>query len=124
MQAMPALLPGKRVAILGSARGLGLAVAKAATEAGAEVIGIDAVTGFDHVTEFYHLDPSDLGAIDRLAAALPEGLDGLCLLPAHDPSDAPDLALMRGVMGPKRLADQMAPRMAQGAAMLCGTFHA
>ena len=118
MQAMPVLLPGKRVAILGSARGLGLAVAQAATEAGAEVIGIDAVMGFDHVTEFYHLDPSDLGAIDRLAAALPEGLDGLCLLPAHDPSDAPDLALMRGVMGPKRLAEQMAPRMAQGTAII------
>lgn len=118
MQAMPTLLPGKRVAILGSARGLGLAVARAATEAGAEVIGIDAVTGFDHVAEFYHLDPSDLGAIDRLAAALPEGLDGLCLLPAHDPTDAPDLALMRAVMGPKRLAEQMAPRMAHGATIL------
>ena len=118
MMQMPALLSGKRVAILGSARGLGLAVAKAATEAGAEVIGIDAVTGFDHVSEFYHLDPSAMGAIDRLAAALPEGLDGLCLLPAYDASDAPDLALMRGVMGPKRLAERMAPRMASGAAIL------
>ncbi|WP_439140229.1 hypothetical protein [Roseicyclus sp.] len=118
MMQMPALLSGKRVAILGSARGLGLAVAKAATEAGAEVIGIDAVTGFDHVSEFYHIDPSHVGAIDRLAAALPDGLDGLCLLPAYDASDAPDLALMRGVMGPKRLAEGIAPRMAAGAVIV------
>jgi hypothetical protein len=70
------------------------------------------------VAEFYHLDPSDTGAIDRLASVLPDGLDGLCLLPAYDASDAPDLALMRGVMGPKRLAEGIAARMAHGAAII------
>lgn len=118
MQAMPALLSGKRVAILGSARGLGLAVAKAASAAGASVIGIDAVTGFDHVEEFYHLDPGDPGAIDRVADALPDGLEGLCLMPHFDPADDPDHALLACVMGPKRLAERAAPRMAAGAAIV------
>lgn len=114
MQHMPTLLSGQQVAILGSARGLGLAVAKAAHDAGAAVIGIDAVRGFEHVDEFYHLDPADPAAIDRVAAALPEGLAGLCLFPAFDRADEPDRALLAAVMGPKRLAELVAPRMAKG----------
>lgn len=124
MMQMPSLLSGKRVAILGSARGLGLAVAKAATEAGAEVIGIDAVTGFDHVSEFFRLDPGEAAAIDRLAEALGDGLDGLCLLPGLDPTDSVEQALLRGVMGPKRLAERLAPQMAAGGVIVTrGTPH-
>ena len=124
MSHMPALLSGKRIAVLGSARGLGLAVAKATTEAGAEVIGIDAVAGFAHVSEFFRLDPGEPAAIDRLAEALPDGLDGLCLVPALDPADTVEQALLRGVMGPTRLALRLAPSMAAGGAIVTqGTAH-
>ena len=65
---LPPLLEGKRVAVLGSASGLGLAVAAAAEAAGAEVLGIDADKAFDHVVEFYRVDLTD--AADKAVAAL------------------------------------------------------
>jgi hypothetical protein len=118
MQHQPALLPGKRIAVLGSAGGLGLAVAKAATEAGAEVIGIDAVPGFDHVAEFFHVDPADQAAIDRLISLLPDGLDGLALFPDVGSSGNAGQAVLRGVAGPKRLAEGLAARMGMGGAIV------
>lgn len=118
MSNLPPLLPGKRIAVLGSAGGLGLAVAEAASDAGAEVIGIDAVAGFAHVSEFFHVDPGDLGAIERLIALLPEGLDGLCLFGEPGAAMRADQAVLRCVAGPTRLAEGLAARMAPGAAIV------
>jgi|JI8StandDraft_2_1071088.scaffolds.fasta_scaffold02792_3 hypothetical protein len=110
MQAMPPLLAGRKVAVLGSARGLGRAVAAACEGAGAEVLGIDSEAVFDHVSAFYRFDAGDPLAMDAVAAALPEGLDGLALLPQG--------GLGAALAAPKRLAGLIAPRMAQGGAIV------
>lgn len=106
MDALPPLLAGRKVAVLGSARGLGRAVAAACEEAGAEVHGIDDTAVFDHVTAFYRFDADDPLAMDAVAAALPDGLDGLALLPMG--------GLGTALAASKRLTGLMAPRMAQG----------
>ena len=110
MAVMPPLLAGRKVAVLGSARGLGRAVAAAAEAAGAEVLGIDSEAVFDHLSAFYRFDAGDPLAMDAVAAALPEGLDGLALLPSG--------GLGPALAAPKRLATLMAPRMAQGGAIV------
>lgn len=112
----PTLLMGRRIAVLGSGSGLGLAVARAAEAAGAEVLGIDPDPAFAHVAELYRADPGDGAAMEAVAAALPEGLDGLALFP--DLSGDPARVLAQGVMGPRLLAEALAPRLAPGAAIV------
>ncbi|MFN4099930.1 MAG: hypothetical protein ACK4GT_09145 [Pararhodobacter sp.] len=114
---MPPLLHGRRIAVLGSASGLGLAVAAACAAAGAEVLGIDAEARFDHLAELYRADPTDPGAMDAVAAALPEGLDGLALFPAL-PDGTPALQLTHALAAPRRLVDLLAPRMTRGASIV------
>lgn len=111
------LLAGKRIAVLGSASGLGLAVAAAAEAAGAEVLGIDGAARFEHLSALYRIEPGETGAAEAVAAALPEGLDGLALLPAM-PEGPPARQLAEALALPRLLGDLMGPRMAPGGAIL------
>lgn len=113
----PALLSGKRIAVLGSASGLGLAVARALDAAGAEVHGIDDERGFEGVAAFYRADLTDADAIAATAHALPEGLDGLALFPAL-PGGGPRDVLAHGLLAPRLLAASLAPRLGHGAAIV------
>ena len=110
MAAMPPLLAGRKVAVLGSARGLGHAVATACDAAGAEVLGIDSEPVFDHLSAFFRIEADDPLGMDAVAAALPEGLDGLALMPQG--------GLGPALAAPKRLAALVAPRMAPGGAIV------
>lgn len=113
----PGLLHAKRIAVLGSARGLGLAVAQAAEAAGAEVHGIDTFRRFEGLAAFYQADLSDASALGAVAAALPEGLDGLIACPDID-ALAPRDTLLLGLLAPRVLAEALAPRMARGASVV------
>lgn len=114
---LPALLSGKRIAILGSASGLGLALAAAAEAAGAEVHGIDQHRNFEGLSAFYMADLSDAGALRAAATALPEGLDGIALLPVL-PDGNPRDVLLQGLLAPRILVQELAPRLAQGASIV------
>lgn len=115
--AFPSLLAGKRVVVLGSASGLGRAVALAAEGAGAEVLGLDDQKRFDGVHALYHADLTDPEALDAAAQALPDGLDGLVLLP--DPgAGGPAQTLARAWLGPRHLAQALGPKLAQGASVI------
>lgn len=109
------VLAGRRVAILGHAAGLGRAVAQAATAAGAKVHGIDNEQVFDNVAALYRGNLTDPAALDAIAAALPDGLDGLALFPAPATGKR---ALVENLLAPKRLVLAMAPRLAPGAAIV------
>lgn len=113
----PGLLRAKRIAVLGSARGLGLAVAQAAEAAGAEVHGIDNERRFEGLAAFYQADISDASALSAVAAALPEGLNGLVACPDLD-ALAPKETLVLGLLAPRVLSEAVAPRMAQGASLV------
>lgn len=115
MAPMPPLLAGRTVAVLGSSQGLGRAVAAACAASGAEVLGIDSTPVFDDLAAFYRFDPADPLAMDAVAAALPEGLDGLALFPAQPAGVA---ALGPALAAPKQLAALVAPRMAPGGAVV------
>ncbi len=110
MAPVPSLLAGRKIAVLGSSRGLGAAVAAACASAGAEVLGIDDSPVFDNLSAFYRIDTADPLAIDAVAAALPDGLDGLALFPAG--------GLGPALAAPKRLLALMAPRIAHGGAIV------
>lgn len=114
---LPPLLTGRRVAVMGSASGLGLAVARAAEAAGAEVIGIDDRRGFEAVSALVLADLHDPGALDAAAAQLPDDLDALALFP--DPGQGgPAQVLARALVAPRHLAQALAPRMAPGGAIV------
>ncbi|MDD7972043.1 hypothetical protein [Roseinatronobacter alkalisoli] len=117
----PLLLAGKRVVVLGSGSGLGRAVALYAEAAGAEVLGVDDRKLFDGVSALYHTDLNDPAALDAAAHALPDGIDGLALLP--DPgTGGPELTLARSLLAPRHLTQALAPKLAHGAAILaCAT---
>ena len=114
---LPALLSGKRIAILGSASGLGLALTRAAEAAGAEVHGIDQTRSFDAVAAFYQADLTDPDALRAVAHALPEGLDGAAFLPAL-PDHGPREMLVQGLLAPRLLAQELAPRLTKGASIV------
>lgn len=116
----PLLLAGKRVVVLGSGSGLGQAVARYAETAGAEVLGVDDRKVFDGLAALYHADLHDPAALDAAAHALPDGIDGLALLP--DPgTGGPQQTLARALLAPRHLARALAPKLAHGAALLaCG----
>ena len=114
---LPALLSGKRIAVLGSASGLGMALARAAEAAGAEVHGIDHSRNFEGLAAFYLADLSDPQALTAVANALPEGLDGLAALPAL-PNSTPRDVLLHGLLAPRLLAEALAPKMAHGGAVV------
>lgn len=114
---LPALLSGKRIAILGSSSGLGLALARAADAAGAEVHGIDQTRNFDGLSAFYLADLSDPDALRAAAHALPQGLDGVAALPAL-PQAGPRDVLLQGLLAPRLLAQELAPRLAQNASIV------
>lgn len=111
------LLSGKRIAILGSAFGLGLALARAAESAGAEVHGIDQTRNFEALAAFYMADLADPDALRAVARALPEGLDGIALLPAL-PDGAPRDILLQCLLAPRLLAEEIAPRLTKGASIV------
>lgn len=117
---MGGLLTGKRIAVLGSNKGLGLAVARDLAGEGASVIGIDADPVYDHLDTFLRADPRAAGLMADVAAALPEGLDGLALFPAL----AGDVAevIAQGITAPLTLARALAPRMAAGAAIVTRAY--
>jgi NAD(P)-dependent dehydrogenase (short-subunit alcohol dehydrogenase family) len=116
--AAPALLTGRTVVVTGSAEGPGLAAARAFAAMGATVLGVDARQGFEAVEAFYRADLSDPAAVDALAAALPDGVHGLAHFAAPPHGARPDAALALGLIAPRRLTAALAPRMAEGAAVV------
>lgn len=119
---MTGLLTGKRIAVLGSSTGLGRSVVTALARAGASVTGIDATPVHDGLDSFLHADPADGGLMVDVAAALPDGLDGLALFP-HIAGD-PARVLTQGVTAPLTLARALTPRMGQGASIVTRAFGA
>ncbi len=113
----PALLAGQRVAVVGSGGGLGQAIAAEMRAAGAEVLGIDHRRSFGPVDALYRAGPE---AAESVARALPDGLSGLVLAPDLAADDPVEL-LLHGLVGPIRLAEALAPRLAAGAAIVVRT---
>lgn len=110
------LLAGRRIVVLGSATGLGRAVALAAQSAGAEVLGLDDSKGFDGIDALYLADLRDPAALVAAVDAIDGPVDGLALVP--DLLDkGPETTLARGVVAPRIVAQALAPRLAHGAAI-------
>lgn len=111
------LLAGKRVVVLGSAGGLGLAVAEAAQNIGAEVIGLDDTRRFDHLSALYLANLTDPAALDAAVASLPDGIDALALMSCYG-TGGPDQVLARALLAPRHLLQAIAPKLARGAAVV------
>jgi NAD(P)-dependent dehydrogenase (short-subunit alcohol dehydrogenase family) len=102
----------RTVVVTGSASGIGAAIAAAARERGATVIGLDR-----DATEpgTIRVDLADEGSIAAAASALPEKIDALCNV-AGVPGTAPaPTVLAVNLLGTRHLTELLKPRLAGGA---------
>lgn len=100
------------ILVTGSASGIGAATAAALRAEGRDVIGID-LRDADV--------PCDLGApdaIDAIGAALPPRLGGIAHVAGVPGTHPPARVLAVNLLGPRRLARQLAPRIARGGAVV------
>lgn len=108
---------GKRVVITGCYSGMGEATAKMLLELGAEVHGIDYQVSELPLASFTQTDLRDPAAIDRAVEALPDEIDALFNC-AGVPSTFSTIDIFKvNYLGPRRLTDQLIPRIKSGGAI-------
>lgn len=112
------LLSGKTIVVTGSSSGMGRATAELARENGARVIGVDRTEAADHVDTFVHADLSTTAAADRLAAALPAGIDGLANIAGLPPTAPVRDVLAVNFTVLRHLTETLVGKMADGASVV------
>ena len=110
-------LSGRTVIVTGAASGIGRETTAEVRRRGASVIGVDRNPAED-VDQFFKADLGDPDSIDRLIAALPEGVDGLCNIAGVAPTQPAELVLKINVLGLQRLTLGMVPKLADGASIV------
>jgi NAD(P)-dependent dehydrogenase (short-subunit alcohol dehydrogenase family) len=106
------------VVVTGSASGIGHALAARLLAEGIEVIGLDLqATGPDGI-DARACDLSDPVAIDTVVGALPDVLGGLACVAGIPGTHPPGRVLAVNLLAPRRLADELGPRIARGGAIV------
>lgn len=111
----------KTIVVTGAASGIGAATARLLTQQGAKVIAVDRNPPAEGVGEFIQADLSDQASIDRLAdrlAALPASIHGLANIAGLPPTRPAEQVLAVNLVGLKYLTTRLAPRLAEGAAIV------
>ncbi|MEN9893283.1 MAG: hypothetical protein RLY78_3578 [Pseudomonadota bacterium] len=111
-------LAGKTIVVTGAASGIGAATAALAAAQGAEVISIDIQRPARPVGRHLQADLSDAASIDRLVAALPEGLNGLANIAGLPPTRPAADVLKVNLVGLKYLTTRLVPKLADGASIV------
>jgi len=112
------LLSGKTVVVTGSSSGMGRATAVLARAQGAHVIGVDRTEDAGHVDRFIAADLSTCAAADRMADALPEGIDGLANIAGLPPTAPPRDVLAVNFTVLRHLTERLVPRMTDGGSVV------
>lgn len=118
---MPDLLSykNKRVVITGCYSGMGEATARLLLELGAEVHGLDYQVSKLDLASFNQLDLRDPASIDAAAARIEGKIDVLFNCAGVSGTFAPLDVFKVNYIGPRRLTDLLAPRIAEGGAIAC-----
>ncbi|MBO6531353.1 MAG: SDR family oxidoreductase [Erythrobacter sp.] len=102
----------RRILVTGSASGIGAALAEQLSSAGDHVIGLDR-----HDAEIL-CDLTDAAQIDRAIAAIAGELDGVALVAGVPGTADPETIFAVNTMAPQRLAEGLASKMRDGAAIV------
>ncbi|KGM33301.1 coniferyl-alcohol dehydrogenase [Inquilinus limosus] len=112
------MLTGKTIIVTGAASGIGAATARLVTAWGGRVIAVDRHAPADPMDAFFRADLSDRASIDALVAALPEGTHGLANIAGVPPTRPAAEVLRVNLVGLKHLTVGLAPKLADGAAIV------
>ena len=111
-------LQNKTIVITGVSSGIGAETARTVRAHGARVVGVDINDPTLTVDEFITADLSKEAEVDRLVAALPDGLDALCNI-AGVPGTVPsDLVAKVNYLGLRDLSLKALPKMKAGGAIV------
>lgn len=112
------MLRGKTIVVTGAASGIGAATAAWLAARGAEVISVDLNRPREAVGRVLLADLSDQAEIDRLVAALPNGVHGLANIAGLPPTRPAPAVVTVNLVGLKYLSTRLVPKMADGASIV------
>ena len=108
----------KTIVVTGAASGIGAATARLLARQGAKVIAVDRNPPAAGLGEFIQADLSSKAGIDGLLATLPAGIHGLANIAGLPPTRPAEQVLKVNLVGLKYLTARLAPRLAEGAAIV------
>lgn len=109
----------KRVVVSGCFSGMGEATARLLLGLGAEVHGLDYKDSALDLASFTRMDLRDSSSIDAAAARLDGKIDALFNCAGVPSTFAPIDVFKVNYIGPRRLTDLLAPKIAEGGAIAC-----
>ena len=112
------MLYGKTVVITGVSSGIGARTAELASQAGAEVVGIDLRAPSVPVASFIAADISSASAIAALVPQLPARFDALCNVAGVSGTLGAVATLNINFYGLRALTEAAAPRIREGGAVI------
>lgn len=112
------MLEGKKIVVTGAASGIGAETAALIQGLGAKVISVDINKPAIPVGDFVQADLSDKVSIDKLVAALPNGVDGIANIAGLPPTKPEELVLKVNLVGLKYFTTSMISRMANGGSIV------
>ena len=112
------MLQGKTIVVTGAASGIGAATAVLAKSYGAEVISVDINKPVNLVGRFIQADLADTASIERLVAALPNGIHGLANVAGLPPTRPAAAVVKVNLVGLKNFTMQLISKLADGASIV------
>ena len=107
---------GRTYIVTGVASGIGAESSRVLRAAGATVIGVD-LNETDNCDQFFQSDLSDPTSIDAVAAALPDGTDGLANIAGLPPTKPADMVMKVNLIGLRHLTERLVPKLADNASI-------
>ncbi len=112
-------LENKRIAVTGSASGIGEATVALLRKKGATVIGFDRTERTDNVDEFHRVELTDFSSIDAAVAAVSGPVHGLCNIAGLPPrGDDAALVLKVNFIGLRRFTETFVPVLKDNASIV------
>jgi NAD(P)-dependent dehydrogenase (short-subunit alcohol dehydrogenase family) len=112
-------LENKRIAVTGSASGIGEATAALLREKGASVIGFDRMERADNVDEFHPVELTDFSSIDAAIGAVSGPVHGLCNIAGIPPREDNALLVLRvNFIALRYFTETFVPKLSDGASII------
>lgn len=110
---------GRRVIVTGCASGIGMQTVGQLSDLGAEVIGLDRRRPEAHLDQFHDIDLADPTSIDRMTAAIEDGVDGLFnVAGVSSGAGDPRYVVSVNFLGLRHLTAALVPKMRPGSAIV------
>ena len=110
---------GRRVVVTGCASGIGMQTVGQLSDLGAEVIGLDRRRPEVGLDQFHDVDLADPTSIDRISAAIGDGVDGLFnVAGVSSGAGNPRYVVSVNFLGLRHLTAALVPKMRPGSAIV------